>query len=93
MSASICFAHATSTAGGSTFGAHATARTVAVAIAGAAFSIGVGILAEEEGAEGNSKGSYTFVQNNYSPKALSRIDIYRQTRNQFAEFREVANGI
>lgn len=28
-------------------------------------------------------GSYTFVQNNYSPKALSRIQIYRQTSNQF----------
>ena len=27
---------------------------------------------------------YQFTQNNYSPKALSRIDIYRQTRNQFA---------
>lgn len=28
--------------------------------------------------------SYTFNQNNYSPKALSRTEIYRQTRNQFA---------
>ena len=28
--------------------------------------------------------SYNFVQNNYSPKALSRIDIYRQTKNQFS---------
>ena len=27
---------------------------------------------------------YQFTQNNYSPKALSRIDIYRQTKNQFA---------
>lgn len=27
---------------------------------------------------------FNFTQNNYSPKALSRIDIYRQTRNQFA---------
>lgn len=26
----------------------------------------------------------TFTQNNYSPKALSRLDIYRQTKNQFA---------
>lgn len=29
-------------------------------------------------------GGMTFIQNNYSPKALSRIDIYRQTSNQFA---------
>lgn len=26
----------------------------------------------------------TFTQNNYSPKALSRMEIYRQTKNQFA---------
>lgn len=34
--------------------------------------------------------NYTFEQNNYSPKELSRIDIYRQTRSQFAQFK---NGI
>ena len=28
-----------------------------------------------------------FVQNNYSPKELSRIDIYRQTRNQLQQLR------
>lgn len=28
--------------------------------------------------------TYQFTQNNYSPKALSRIDIYRQTKNQFS---------
>lgn len=28
--------------------------------------------------------TYSFTQNNYSPKALSRIDIYRQTKNQFS---------
>ena len=28
--------------------------------------------------------TYSFVQNNYSPKALSRLDIYRQTKNQFS---------
>lgn len=27
--------------------------------------------------------TYTFTQNNYSPKALSRVEIYRQTKNQF----------
>lgn len=26
----------------------------------------------------------SFTQNNYSPKALSRVDIYRQTKNQFS---------
>lgn len=37
---------------------------------------------------GNDKTSasnnYNFTKNNYSPKSLSRIDIYRQTKNQFA---------
>lgn len=28
--------------------------------------------------------NYNFVQNNYSPKALSRMEIYRQTKNQVA---------
>ncbi|MBO7449804.1 MAG: hypothetical protein J6U54_05485 [Clostridiales bacterium] len=34
--------------------------------------------------------TYNFTQNNYSPKALSRIDIYRQTRNQFAQMKGLA---
>ena len=33
--------------------------------------------------------TYSFVQNNYSPKALSRIDIYRQTKNQFSVWKGV----
>lgn len=33
--------------------------------------------------------TYTFTQNNYSPKALSRVDIYRQTKNQFSAMKEV----
>lgn len=41
-----------------------------------------------DGASGNyqqpASNTYSFVQNNYSPKALSRKDIYRQTKNQFA---------
>jgi len=32
--------------------------------------------------------SFTFTQNNYSPKALSRADIYRQTKNQFSALKE-----
>lgn len=28
--------------------------------------------------------SFSYVQNNYSPKALSRAEIYRQTKNQFS---------
>lgn len=32
----------------------------------------------------NIGNSYNFTQNNYSPKALSRTEIYRQTKNQFS---------
>lgn len=39
---------------------------------------------ETSGEIGNS---YSFVQNNYSPKALSRIEIYRQTKNQFSAWK------
>ena len=37
---------------------------------------------------GSQIGGTTFIQNNYSPKALSRVEIYRQTKNQFAQYRE-----
>lgn len=37
-----------------------------------------------EGSEKSGGNTYQFTQNNYSPKSLSRIDIYRQTKNQFA---------
>lgn len=33
--------------------------------------------------------NYDFTQNNYSPKALSRIDIYRDTKNQFSRLKGV----
>lgn len=32
--------------------------------------------------------NYAFTQNNYSPSALSRADIYRDTKNQFSAFKE-----
>ena len=31
----------------------------------------------------NVTNNYNFTQNNTSPKALSRLEIYRQTKNQF----------
>lgn len=39
--------------------------------------------------EASTPTSFNFTQNNYSPKALSRIDIYRQTRNQFSTVKEM----
>ena len=37
--------------------------------------------------------TFEFVQNNYSPKSLSRIEIYRQTRNQFSAMKEVISKV
>ena len=41
----------------------------------------------------NSGPSLSFVQNNYSPKSLSRIDIYRDTKNQFSQLKGVLDKI
>lgn len=36
---------------------------------------------------------YDMTQNNYSPKALSRIEIYRQTNNQFSRLKGVVSTV
>lgn len=36
----------------------------------------------------NPQGGMQFIQNNYSPKALSRIDIYRDTRNMLNNYKQ-----
>lgn len=41
---------------------------------------------------GNAGSVYNFTQNNYSPKALSRADIYRQTKNQFSAMERMAKA-
>lgn len=41
----------------------------------------------QNGTKSSGTGNtYQFTQYNYSPKALSRVDIYRQTKNQFSAF-------
>lgn len=47
-------------------------------------SYGIGVYGENQNGEltGSGGSVVNFTQNNYSPKALSRFDIYRQTRNQ-----------
>lgn len=37
--------------------------------------------------------TYVFNQNNYSPKELNRMDIYRQTKNQFAMMKGLVNDV
>lgn len=55
-----------------------------------ALTISTGIAAargrnlQNEDTNPNTGNSYNFTQNNYSPKALSRTEIYRQTKNQFS---------
>lgn len=46
------------------------------------------LVAANQNGEPNTTGNTTFIQNNYSPKALSREEIYRQTKNQFAMARK-----
>lgn len=41
-------------------------------------------VVQNSGSVPTTGNSYNFTQNNYSPKALSRVEIYRQTRNQFS---------
>lgn len=44
----------------------------------------------DAGASGTvSPTSFNFTQNNYSPKALSRVAIYRQTKNQFSAVKDM----
>jgi len=46
----------------------------------------------QNGVNAPSSGKqFVFTQNNYSPEALSRIDIYRQTKNQFSAFERMVN--
>lgn len=40
----------------------------------------------------NTEPQVQFTQNNYSPKALSRIDIYRQTKNQLSTLKGVLDN-
>ncbi len=40
----------------------------------------------------NGTNGVTFIQNNYSPKSLSRLEIYRQTQNQLSTIKGVVNG-
>lgn len=42
--------------------------------------------------QNSGASTYNFVQNNYSPKALDRITIYRQTNNQFGQLKGLVEG-
>lgn len=44
------------------------------------------------GTSPNTGNSFSFTQNNYSPKSLSRVEIYRQTNNQFSAFERMVKA-
>lgn len=47
----------------------------------------------QNGADPVKSGStFSFTQNNYSPKSLSRVEIYRQTNNQFSAFERMVKA-
>lgn len=59
----------------------------------------MGIRSRQNGVNSTPEGetgtpavqNFNFTQNNYSPKALSRADIYRQTKNQFSRAKGMVN--
>lgn len=52
-----------------------------------------GVNSEKQNSDEQNQGkTYQFTQNNYSPKPLSRIDIYRQTKNQFSTMKGLVEG-
>lgn len=65
-----------------------------------ALHVSAGIRAVAESRASESKGGTSsggdiynnFTQNNYSPKALSRIDIYRDTKNQLSALKGMVNS-
>ncbi len=44
------------------------------------------------GGKPNTNSTFTFTQNNYSPKSLSRVELYRQTNNQFSAFERMVKA-
>lgn len=44
------------------------------------------------GGKPNTSSTFTFTQNNYSPKSLSRVELYRQTNNQFSAFERMVKA-
>jgi hypothetical protein len=60
-------------------------RTINSSFAASRAGLGASQLGNLQNGEYVGNGNVIFNQNNYSPKALSRIEIYRDTRNLFAQ--------
>ena len=54
--------------------------------------VNAALYPQNQNGQSNANNGMTFIQNNYSPEALDRLEIYRQTRNQFAQARNLIGG-
>lgn len=64
-------------------------RTRAMSISA---SMNGGYNSEIQNGTAPAEATYQFVQNNYSPKPLSRLEIYRQTKNQLETLKGLVNA-
>lgn len=48
---------------------------------------------EFQNGQGKFGNTYNFIQNNRSPKALSRVEIYRDTKSLLKQYREAVEGV
>ena len=67
-------------------------KTQAAKIATAINNNATGTIQNEDYSVPAAGNTYSFTQNNYSPKALSRVEIYRQTKNQFSAMERMVNA-
>ena len=67
-------------------------RTQATKIATSMNSEATGTIQNGDSTAPVAGNTYSFTQNNYSPKALSRVEIYRQTKNQFSAMERMVNA-
>ncbi len=67
-------------------------KTQAAKIATAINNNATETIQNEDSSVPAAGNTYSFTQNNYSPKALSRVEIYRQTKNQFSAMERMVNA-
>ena len=67
-------------------------RTQAMKVSAAIDKSNSASFGSGDGTTSKTGNTYQFTQNNYSPKALSRVEIYRQTRNQFSEMERMVDA-
>ena len=66
-----------------------TIKSMKDALSGTVGAVKTSLQGSDSAVGGSVVNNYTFNQTNNSPKSLSRLEIYRQTRNQFAQLQGV----